>query len=589
MANAQFSVSSIDPDTLKISLINWLSNQPQFSGYNFSGANFNAILDLLTRNTSLNAFYTNMGFNETFLDSATLRDSVVSRAKEMNYCPSSFGSSFTSADITINTNGLTQFNIPFGTRFGGTNSNGNYTFVTNDNYFQTSFSGNYEFANVMLYEGNYLSEVFTINNNIPNQRFTFSNPTIDTTSLMVLVSEDGGVTLNPYKLATNIYNINGNSCVYFLQAAPNNMYEIYFGDGVLGHQANNGSIVQVYYRACSGSAADNCTSYTLLDNLGTLNGGVVTQTVIQASPSNGSSDPEDIESIRFRAPRNIQAQERAATGGDYETLILKNFPEVGDVHAYRGGVTPTAVQYGTVLLSCVTPAGNPLTQTLKNSIVSYCTNLDLIHPSTQVIDAATLLIDVSSNVHVDFSVTNNSISYYQTNAANAVLNFGSANLQKFNKVLRYSKLSDAIDSVDNNAILSNELTLVLKRQIPVMLNTATTFVASFSNPVTNFSSDQFISNGVSTYITDTVNNSSNGTLYNVFLNSTNNVIRYTPIGSINYATGSVAISNLSINQFLSNNTSFFIYANPQNRDIYSANNDILKIDPQSINISVANN
>ena len=589
MSNAQFSVAQLDPDLIKQNYIKWLGSQPQYSGYNFEGANFNVLLDLLSRNTFLEGFYVNMGFNETFLDSATLRDSVVSRAKEMNYCPSSMSSTSTSLDIVINTNGLTQFSIPFGTRFSGENSNGSYTFTTDDSYYQSSTTGNYHFANVMIYEGNYLSEVFSINKSVTNQRFPLSNPNIDTTSLKVLVSEDGGVTMKTYKMAQTIYNIDGDSTVFFLQAGKNNGYEVYFGDNVLGHQPIDGSVVQMFYRACSGTDADGVSTFALLDNLGTLNNGSILSASVTGNPTFGGTVVEDIETVRFRAPRNIQAQERAATASDYETLILKHFPQVGDVHAYRGGVTDTAVLYGTVLISAVTPAGNPLTETLKGQIIDYCSDLDLIHPSTQIVDASTLYIDVSTNIHVDFSISNNSIAFYKDNVSEAVKQFSGDNLQKYNKAVRYSKLSDAIDKVDTNGILGNELTLTLKRQIPITINTNTNIVTSFNNPVRDFNSDKFIMNGLSTYVTDTINNTSNGTLYNVYLNANSSVIKFDQIGSINYTTGSVAINNLRISQYMANNSSFFVYATPLNRDVYSANNDIIKIDPLTINVSVSNN
>ena len=590
MANASFSVASLDPDTNKENFIKWLESQSQFSGYNFKGSNFNVILDVLARNTMLEAFYVNMGYNESYLDSAQTRDAVISRAKEQNYCPTSMNSSKSTVNINIITNGTTSFTLPFNTRFTGSNSNGTFTFTTNQDYYLSSTSENFSFSNVEIFEGNYVSELYTINNNIENQRFIISNSTVDTSSLKILVSENGGVSMNEYQLATDLYNLSGNSNIFFIQAGKNDTYEIYFGDGVIGHQPISGSIVQIYYRACSGTDADNISKFGLLDNLQTINNCTISSIYITAETSSGGSQAESTESIRFNAPRNIQTQERAATAFDYETLIKKKFPHVADVSAYKGGISPSGVEFGTVLLSCVTASGNPLTQTLKDEIISYCSNLDLIHPSTKMIDASTLYIDVSTNVHVDFSVTNNTVAFYKQNVANSIINFSTNNLQKFKKALRYSKLSDTIDAVDNNAIISNELSLSLKRLIPITINTNTTFGVSFNNPVKNINSDQFIFNGTTTYITDSIANTiSNGVIYTVLLNGNNNIISYNPTGSVNYSTGDVTVTDLNITEYLSNNSLFYIYANPVNRDVYSANNDIIKIDTTGIDVNVVKN
>jgi hypothetical protein len=191
-SNQNFQLTSLDPNTMKASLIAFLQGQAQFQDYNYSGPNINVLLDILSRNTYLNAFYNNMAFSEMFLDSAQLRDSVVSKAKELNYLPSSVTSSSTSINLTIQTNGITTFEIPFPTAFNGLNSNGSFTFTTDQNYFQTSSNGTYTFSNVNIYEGTYINEVFVVDYSVNNQIFTLSNPTIDITSLSILVSEDAG-------------------------------------------------------------------------------------------------------------------------------------------------------------------------------------------------------------------------------------------------------------------------------------------------------------------------------------------------------------------------------------------------------------
>jgi hypothetical protein len=591
-SNTQLNIAVLDPDTYKQSLITFLSGLPQYSGYNFEGENWNVVLDVLSRNTFLRSFYTNMAISESFLGSAQLRDNIISRANELGYIPSSMSSSTTSANLNITTNGLQNFTIPAGTRFNGLNSNGSFVFTTSNVYFQTSSTGVYNFSNVQLYDGTLTTDVFNVDYSVENQLFTLSNPTIDTSSLKVTVVQDNGANATVYQQATNLFGLEANSTVYFLQATSNSQYQIYFGDNVLSFLPQDGAVVQATYRVCSGPAADGIGAFSLLDNLGTFNGGVVNS--ISISPNDitsGGANAESAASIRLNAPLSFQTQQRAVTSPDYRTLILDEFPAVGDCFAFGGNVTPTAVLYGYVIISAVTVAGNPLTQTLKNQILNFIGNLDVIHPFTQIQDANTLFVDVSSNVHVNFNLTTQEPDFYQTQVINTIASFSNTHLQKFNTPLRLSQLTTQIGYVDNTAILSNETTLQIKRSIPLIFNTNNAISFSFSNPVSNISSDLFIANNQTTQITDTINMVANGTLFLITLNASNNIVSHNPIGTINYANGNVNIPLLNPQALsTSNSSSFFIFASPQGKDVYGGTNDIIKIDTVSgITVNIANN
>jgi hypothetical protein len=591
-SNTQLNIAVLDPDTYKQSLITYLSGLPQYSGYNFQGENWNVLLDVLARNTFLRSFYTNMAVSESFLGSAQLRDNIVSRATELGYIPSSMSSSVTSANIAIQTNGLQNFTIPAGTRFNALNSNGNFVFTTSNVYFQTSSTGSYNFNNVELYEGTYTTDVFNVDYSVDNQLFTISNPSIDTSSLKVTVYEDNGANATVYQQATNLFNLEANSTVYFVQGTANNQYQFYFGDDVLSYLPQDGAIVRATYRVCSGPAADGIGALSLLDNLGAFNGGVVNS--ISISPNDitsGGANAESTASIKLNAPLSFQTQERAVTSIDYRTLILNEFPGVGDCYAYGGGISANAVLYGYVLISAVTVAGNPLTQTLKNEILGYLGNLDVIHPFTQIGNANTLYVDVTSNVHVDFNTTTNEPDYYQIQVINTIATFSNTNLQKFNRPLRLSQLTTDIDYVDNTAIISNETNLQVKRSIPLIFNTNNALAFTFANPVSNVYSDLFIANNETTQITDTINSVSNGTLFVVTLNAANNIVNHKPVGTISYSNGNVNIPLLNPQGLSTTNTSaFYIYASPQGKDVYGGPNDIIKIDTVSgITVNIANN
>lgn len=596
MANTNIALSSLDPDTLKQSFITFLESQNQFKDYNYSGPNISVLMDLLARNTYLNSFYINMGYAESQLDSAQLRDSVVSKAKELNYVPSSVTSSFAVVNVSISTTSGNTFELPLGTSFKGTNANSTYQFVTDQSYVSFSSNGTFNFPNVYIYDGAYTNEVFIVDNSLQNQIFTLSNPAIDTSSLTILVSENKGSQNNYFEQAQGIYDLDGNTQVYYLQATANGQYEFLFGDGVLGYQPQNGAVVLASYRNANGVYADGCNTFSLVYNIGTYNNTNITNTTISTvSNSVGGSLGEDIESIRFNAPRAYQTQDRAVTANDFRNLILRRFSQVGDVNVYGGDITPTSVNFGKVFIAAVSSLGYPLTNSLKNEILLYVSNVTMlpIKDSIQIVNPNTTFINITTNVHVDFTQTTLSPSDYNALTTNAISSFATSNIQKFNKPFFLSKLEKAIDNIDaNNIVLGNETTFTVTKQIPVVLNTNNNINITFNNPVVNVTSTQFIANNQTCVITDSYTgiNIANGQLALIGFNSYNsvNVLTTSIIGTLDHTTGTIVIPNLNINTYLNNQATLSFTATPANKVMYVYNNDVLDINLNTLNINVAN-
>lgn len=596
MANTNIALSSLDPDTLKQSFITFLESQNQFKDYNYSGPNISVLMDLLARNTYLNSFYINMGYAESQLDSAQLRDSVVSKAKELNYVPSSVTSSFAVVNVSISTTSGNTFELPLGTSFKGTNANSTYQFVTDQSYVSFSSNGTFNFPNVYIYDGAYTNEVFIVDNSLQNQIFTLSNPAIDTSSLTILVSENKGSQNNYFEQAQGIYDLDGNTQVYYLQATANGQYEFLFGDGVLGYQPQNGAVVLASYRNANGVYADGCNTFSLVYNIGTYNNTNITNTTISTvSNSVGGSLGEDIESIRFNAPRAYQTQDRAVTANDFRNLILRRFSQVGDVNVYGGDITPTSVNFGKVFIAAVSSLGYPLTNSLKNEILLYVSNVTMlpIKDSIQIVNPNTTFINITTNVHVDFTQTTLSPSDYNALTTNAISSFATSNIQKFNKPFFLSKLEKAIDNIDaNNIVLGNETTFTVTKQIPVVLNTNNNINITFNNPVVNVTSTQFIANNQTCVITDSYTgiNIANGQLALIGFNSSNsvNVLTTSIIGTLDHTTGTIVIPNLNINTYLNNQATLSFTATPANKVMYVYNNDVLDINLNTLNINVAN-
>lgn len=587
-SNTNISLSSLDPNFLKQQMASWFASQTIFTDYNYSGSNLNVLEDILARNTFINSFLMNMTFSEASLDSAQLRDNVISRSKELNYIPFSMVSSTTTVNIAIQTANLINFEIPLNTIFTGQNSNGTFNFVTDDNLIATSSNGSFTFSNVNIYDGFYTNDLFSVDSTVNNQLFTLSNPNIDISSLLVIVSEDSGSTNTIFTQAPNLYGLNGNSTVYFLQGGFSNTFQIQFGDGILGYQPQNGAIVVANYRVCQGPLADDISTFSLISNLQNINGANISSITISSNnPTGGGALAEDIDSIRFNSPRHYQTQGNAITARDFETILLENFPSIKDCNVYGGGINPQAVQYGIVFIAVITQNGNPATQTVKNDIISFFSDLSILNIPVQIVDPSYLYLNVNSNVHVDFTQTQLTPNQYKTVVSNTIIQWSNNNLESFGTTFRYSPFTDTIDDIDSS-IISNETTITLTIVANTTLNVNNSIIINYNNPIVNVISTPFISAGNTYYLTDTINNIANsGIIYQVQYNSNNMITFSSNVGSVNYSNGNISISSLNIQNFPSNIPSLNFTAYPATKDIYCIGNQILEIN--GININIANN
>lgn len=589
MANSSFNLTSLDFDTLKSNLQTYLQSQTVFQDYDFTGSNMNVLLDILSYNTYLNSFYLNMVAAESFLDSAQLRDSVVSHAKELNYIPSSATSAEAIVNLTFNTTGITagSFVIPKGTSFSGTNSNGAFTFSTNTNLTAISSSNTFTFSNVAIYEGTYINESFIVDYTQPAQRFILSNATVDTGSIAVTVSENNGTNNIIYTEATSLFGLNSNSTIYFLQAAQNGQYEIVFGDGVFGDYPLNSSVVTVTYRITTGSAGGGISTFFLNQNLGTYNGGTAISTVTTVSNSSNGSDPETIESIRFRAPRSYQVQDRAVTTSDYKTLILDNFNDVEDVNVFGGETLPNP-EYGVVYISPSTYSGAPLANQRKTDILTYLLTKKVINITNKIVDPNYIYIIPTVIINVNFTNTSLTPVDFQTAVLNSISNFNITYLQKFDNTFRYSKLLEAIDNT-NSSINGNLTSIQIYKLLEPTLNVVSSLTTSFSNQLNigSITSSSFILTDGNTYQITDVNPNAVGITGILYLKqiTTNNTQNYINVGTIDYVSGTISIKTITVNSFM-DAAGIQIFATSTYNDIIGNSNNIVEIDLGSTTVMV---
>lgn len=603
-ANSSLSLTSLDFDTIKGNLKTFLKSQSVFKDYDFEGSNINVLLDVLSYNTYLNSFYLNMVAAESFLDSAQLRSSVVSHAKELNYTPFSAKSATAQVDITFSTSGITNyFEIPKGTLFSGANANGSYSFATNKTEIITSTNSTFTVNNLEIYEGSYYNESFIVDYTIENQKFVMSNKGIDTGSISLYISEDNAVTVTEYTKVDNLYDITKNSTIFFVQATLDGYYELMFGDGVsFGNRPKNNAVLLVSYRVTNGDMGNGVSNFTIDQNLGTYNGGTASATIITTSASSGGAPEEDIESIRFRAPRHYQTQNRAVTADDYKTIIFDNFGDIEDIHVYGGETIPGSVDYGKVFISISSMSGAALSDQIKADIMYLLDQKRVLSIQPVLIDPDFIYVIPNINVSVNFRDTNLVPAQFSTIVKNAVSKFNDDHLKRFNTTMRYSRLIETIND-SNDGILGNETTIQVYKSASPTIRFPRAVNYSFNNalvPSSIISSKFLLDDGKVYQFTDY--NPGNDTFTkklvgsklifdnatpNIYLKeiSTKNIQNYTVVGTINYATGSISIQNLTYIDFM-NNRGIQLFADTVHDDIYSKLNDVIEIDTSNIQVTI---
>jgi hypothetical protein len=505
MANTSLSLTALDFDSLKANFKNYLTSQSIFKDYNFEGSNMNVLLDVMSYNTHLNAFYLNMLASEMFLDSAQKYDSVVSHAKELNYVPKSAKSSSATVSINVEYDGGSPLSILKGTRFTGQNSNGSFTFTTDTNQNFVSANNTYSNCVLKIYEGDYFNDTFVMDYTQTSQKFILSNPNIDTDSLSITVIENG---VNTHFTPTvSLFETTSSSNVYFLQAAQKGQYEIVFGDGLLGRIPNNLATIVANYRITNGDRSLGISKFVLSSAIGNPRTVVGPTTTITSAI--GGLPVEGIESIRKLAPKSFSTQQRAVASDDYSSLILDQFRgQVEAVNVY-GGELLNPKQYGRVAV-CIKPSGGTIAPNyIKNQVSLYLQKYIALPTRVIITDPDYLYIGINSEVQ--YNVTGTTKYAYQIEGLinDTIKQYSKAHLETFQGDFRYSQFVAHIDETDTS-ITSNNTKIVMIKRITPLLNYASSFVLDYNNPTeaegsasdNNISAGSFIT-GV-TYIIVTV-------------------------------------------------------------------------------------
>ena len=620
MANSSIVLTQLDFDSYKDSLKTFLKSQDRFKDYDFDGSNLSVLLDVLSYNTYQNAFYLNMISNEMFLDSAKLRDSVISHAKELNYLPRSFRSSSAVIKLVITSSDSAKRSIviPKGTSFTSRVDDFTYNFSTTENYVITNRtpSGSnfvYESEAIRVYEGNYLSDTYTVNYDRP-LNYKISNKRVDLESLLVTVFEDNGTTVQTYKRATSLFGHDGNSKVFFLQPGIGDAYEVVFGDGVVGRKPKNNSVCIIEYRTCNGELPNGAFKFintARIDN----EPNVVIETITAATDG---AVAEDLNSIKYNAPRAFTTQERAVTSEDYENLLKANFPEINAVVAY-GGEDASPPQYGRIFLSIDLQEVDGLPKIKEAEYKRFLRSRSSVAIEPLFVSPDYTYVYVNTNIKYNINLTGLNPEDIRTNVIDSILNHASTNLNNFGRTLRYSRFIRDIDAAETS-IISNETEVELVKYLtPVLSTTVTSTPTSTSGSLVSLATSGVVSSGQNVTIDfkNPLRNdvpgkgaehligdihvvSSSTFTYNGLANcrledngdgimriiNTSGTQHRTilDIGTVDYDTGIIRIDNFNITNYTG--TSLKVYAKPRNLDITSSQNVILNILENDVDVTI---
>lgn len=592
-ANTSFNLIGLDFDTLKNNLKTHLKGNTAFKDYNFEGSNMGMLIDLLSYNTYLNSFYTNMVASEMFLDTAQLRDSIISHSKELNYLPRSYISARAIVDINIRpTSSVSSVLIPKGTSFTSRVGSNVFSFITSENIvINTGVDGVYNVTDVKLFEGSYVTDTFVYSTSTSNQRFVLSNPTVDVSSIAVTVVEDSGSSVSSYIRASSLFGVTDQSKVFFIQPAENNQYEIVFGDNVFGKRPKNAAAIVVEYRISSGELPNGASTF-VAD--GAIDGHTDVEVITKNNAVSGAVT-ESIESIRYNAPRSVATQERAITSNDYKTLLQTQFPEIQALSVY-GGEDEDPPQYGKVFISVDIKDADGVPESNKAAYFDFIKTKTPLTIKPLFISPEFTYIDVNSHVRYNVNVTQKTPEEIKATVQAAINDYNNTQLNDFESTMRYSQFCKFIDNCDNS-IVSNETTIKAIKILSaptLKFNIENNYTIKFDIPLTReyyvtgetFSSlaehtirsSRFIFNGKTCYIKDSA-----GNLVIVTESGSNNVF-VKLIGRVDYTTGTVVITNFAPQDAPGGIIKF--YAVPESKDIFSRKNIMLSIREQDIAISV---
>ena len=601
--------TNLDFDEIKVQIKDFLRSNSNFTDFDFEGSNFSVLIDTLAYNTYINAFNANLVANESFLDSATVRENVVSLARNIGYVPRSKTAATASIRISDINVGTTSNSTPkfLSLRAGlvcvGNSQNTTYRFSVPDNIVSTRVVdvGGTSFAKfddpIVVHEGTYLSRTFRIDTSV-KQRFILDSPNIDSSTIRVFVSGPADTGLGrSYRMIDNILSIDKNSEIFLAQEVQDEKYEILFGDGLFGRKLENDSVVTVRYIVTEGETGNGASNFSFQGSFTKSDGTLFTPSdsinVTTVSNAQNGSEVEDVSSIKYLAPRIYSAQYRAVTPRDYEAIIQTIFPRTESV-AVIGGEELDPPQFGKVQISIKPKNGTFVSDFDKSQIKNKLKNYAIAGINSEIVDLKILYVEIDTTVYYNPSQISSSINL-RSDVITALNSYaGNVEINKFGGRFKYSKVSTLIDRIDNG-ITSNITKVIIRRDLKALLNQFAQYELCFGNKFNinpagyNIKSTGFTIEGFTdtAYITDVPNKNLSGNLDGSMLGTLSVVAKNNKneqrvivkdAGLVDYKKGEVILNTINITSTASQNNIIEIQAFPESNDVVGLKDLYLSFD-----------
>ena len=591
--------TNLDFNDLRTQIKDYLRSNSNFTDFDFEGSNFSNLIDVLAYNSYITAFNTNMAVNESFIDSATLRENVVSLARNIGYVPRSKRASRAKVSFRVNTTGLNSKTVTLkaGIVALGAVENGNYIFSIPEDI--TVVVDNNKFANftgIDIYEGSYLTKLYTVDKSQSNQRFVIPNTSVDSSTIRVKVS---GVITEKYESYSNIFQVNKKTKLFLTQEIDDEQYEILFGDNIIGKRPISGSNIFISYIITNGKEANGAANFTFSGILTDNNSSAITNnisllTTIQSS-ENGD-DIESIDSVKYLGPRVYASQYRAVTANDYKGLIPYIFPNVDTVTAY-GGDELDPPQYGKVFISIKPRNGKFLSQITKDSIKKDLRQYSIAGIKPEIIDLKYMFVELDTSVYYDKSTTIDPTNLQLRVIKTLESYSNSAELNSFGGRFKYSKVSSLIDNT-STSITSNITKVKIRRDLQPEFNKLSTYEICFGNQFHikklnsdgrgyNIKSTGFTVKDISgtLYISDVPKTNETGIIFLFKLVDGVPVVVNNNAGTVDYMKGEIKITTIIFTSSTSD-SGIEIEAIPESNDVLALKDIYLELDTTKLNVSV---
>jgi hypothetical protein len=590
MAEIQkLNIAELDFDSIKNNLKDYFGSQSEFSDHDFGGSAISVMLDILAYNTYYNAYYVNMLASESFLDSAQLRDSVVSKASMLGYTPQSSTGAKANVQILVTPDDSpATITIDKFTQFTSTVNGTSYVFCTSGSSTVVANDGAYVASGVELTQGIPLTFRYTANTANTDQKFLLPNANTDTDTLTVTIQESVSDTnASAYSQATDITTINSTSNIYFLSESTDGQFRVEFGDGVLGRKPVTGNIVLLEALISEGNEVNGANTFSASGTVG----GYSTVSVTTSNASSGGSNKETIESIKFNAPKTYETQNRAVTTDDYKKIVESAVSGLDSVSVW-GGQDNTTPAYGKVFISAKPTGATSLSTSQITEIKSAVSSYNMVSVTPEVVDPDIIDLIFTTTVKYDSRLTSLSSGAVAELVIDTIQDYKTNNLLKFGASFRYSTLSTLIDDSETS-VISNLTTLTAKKGLEPSITANNAYTISFNNPIFNPSTSYegavtstafAFTDAAGTSYTSCFIDDLNGTLRIFYLSGADKILLSNTAGTVSYANGNISISSFKPDSYVGSTLDFTI--TPAQNDLTPIRDQIFEIANTNITITM---